>query len=127
MVDIIDNMHLEDPFFLYNVDFHHDIAYDEDEIKGSVEIVDCGNWVKYLFQKYKDLFNKYVWIKTKESEDYDYTNFFSRRFKTEDIDRFDFHSLSKKTDLLVICMSPAWVPHEQLELFKLWQKLFEQK
>ena len=126
MIKIIDN-EVKEPFTLYNVDFHHDIAYDEYDVSNTVEDVDCGNWVKHLFEKYGPKFLRYNWIRPKEATSYKEYSPFSRKIEEHMLDRFDFHGLSKNTDILVLCKSEPWVPHEQLELFKIWELLFAQK
>lgn len=49
-------------FDLYNIDYHHDIFYSEDQGKriSQYELCDCGSWVGYL--SYFNYLNEYYWF-----------------------------------------------------------------
>lgn len=110
-------------FNIFNLDFHHDIAYDEDDKDNRLEEYDCGNWVKYLFDHYQN-FKEYIWIKTKESTDYDGKNNFVYKTRNYDITKYNLDALVKSTDVLFLCKSEPWVPLEVNFLYELWKDLF---
>ena len=110
-------------FNIFNLDFHHDIAYDEDDKKNRFDECNCGNWVKYLFEHY-DNFKEYIWIKTEESVNYDGRNYFVNKIRSYDVKKYNLEALAKSTDVLFLCKSEPWVPLEELFLYDLWKDLF---
>lgn len=113
-----------DKFNIFNIDFHHDIAYDENDFSENIEEADCGNWVKYLFDKYPNNFKQYIWIKAKESLNFDRPMSFSKKIITYNIDKYNLDALLKSTDFLFLCKSEPWVPLEEQQLYELWKDLF---
>lgn len=113
-------------FKIYNIDFHHDIAYDEDDIDEAIEEIDCGNWIKYLFENYPN-FESYIWINTSESLDYDdeYSPLLKKVF-TQNINKYNLDALVKKIDYLYICKSPEWVPIDIQFLYEVWKDIYEE-
>lgn len=69
ILDLIGDIH--DPMTIYNIDFHHDIFYDNDrnpaELRNS--IADSSNWLGWLF--IHRMVKQYVWIKQDMSEQFD--------------------------------------------------------
>ena len=68
--NIIDNldMNSDQKFDVVNIDFHHDIWYNEENIT-MIEMFDeynCANWVGYLIKKNK--LNSYTWYNMPNSD-----------------------------------------------------------
>lgn len=102
---------------IINIDHHHDISYSAEEAP-----LECGNWVEYLYKQ--NCINSYTWIhnpnscfpmpnkiKTKVNFNYSHQNF----------NEFDLNSL--KPDLIIICLSPEWVPPHIVPLFQIWMDM----
>ena len=115
-------------FNIFNIDFHHDIAYNDEDIDSKIEELDCGNWVKYLFEHYPQNFNQYIWINTDESGDANNDNFgmsINRKVFTHNIKKYNLEALVKSTDILFICRSIPWVPREEQQLYETWKDLID--
>lgn len=102
-------------FNLYNIDYHHDIFYGDDQVKmlKQCNTANCGNWVGFLNQNH--FINIYYWFKglgsffnpTALQESYPeaipekiYTKIFDESTIDELID----------IDLIFISISPEWIP-----------------
>lgn len=112
----------EEYFNIINIDFHHDIAYYDENKVNKIEIEDLnnGNWVKYLFEQ-KTNFLQYVWIKSENSIEYeDIKWIFERRIHEYDVKKYNFDNLAKNTDYLFLCRSPEWVPLKEQQLYETW-------
>lgn len=107
---------------LYNIDFHHDLGY---SLNPSQDQLNCGNWVFKLLEEKKLL--SYTWLNAKESSDffhkidfgkchYDQISIIDNSFKLKELE---------KPDILIICLSPEWVPPYCQNLFYLWMDLLE--
>lgn len=117
----------EESFNVFNVDFHHDIAYSEEDMTGILQEADCGNWVKYLFNHYTN-FNQYVWINTEESGDADNPSFgtyINKKVITYDIKKYNLDALVKSVDVLYLCRSDPWVPAEEQQLYESWKDIID--
>ena len=100
-------------FDLYNIDYHHDIFYDQyqnEEIINNKQ-AHCGNWVGFL--TYYKFINKYYWYYGEGSflnED----QLIGINFQAfPDTTRFLLNkNFDKKLniDLLYISISPQWIP-----------------
>lgn len=106
-------------FNVINIDFHHDIAYDDEDVEHMIEEADCGNWVKYLFEN-NPKFKQYVWVKSEESLEYEPEWIFKKRVNVHDIKKYNLDSLAKTTDYLFLCRSPEWVPLKEQQLYETW-------
>lgn len=84
---------------LTNIDWHHDIVNNNTEM-------DCGNWIKFLKEKYPDTILK--WITRPESIDcYGITNSELTQMNVE----FDFKSIEHtQFDAIFLCRSDSWTP-----------------
>lgn len=110
----------DNDFNIFNIDFHHDIAYSEGDVENKVEELDCGNWIKYLFEHYSDNFKQYVWINTEESSTIDDRLMTFDRIYTYNIKKYNLDALIKSADILFICKSVPWVPLEEQQLYDTW-------
>ena len=98
-------------FNIINIDFHHDIAYTEDDQDGPVEELDCGNWVKYLLENQRQYFKEYIWVNSDESGEYEANLPFSKKqMSIHNINLYSLESLAKTTEYLFLCKSEPWVP-----------------
>lgn len=84
---------------LTNIDWHHDIINNNPEM-------DCGNWIKFLKEKYPDTILQ--WITRKASVDcYGITNEEIKKMFIE----FDFNSIEHtQFDAIFLCRSDSWTP-----------------
>ena len=129
VVDLFDTNLIKpmENFTIFNIDFHHDIAYDEDDIKNKINDLDCSNWVKYIYEHYKHYFNQYIWINSEESADYDdYHSFFSKKMIIHNINQYNLDALVQSADVLFICKSEEWVPTEQQFLYDVWENIYNE-
>ena len=120
--DIVEELEeVTEPIDLYNIDYHHDVLYEEKiNWKSPLREYNEGNWVKKLWDDKK--LNKYIWIK-----DYKSTNLspkIEQRYITDKhfIYFYDFGTL-KDSDKLYISLSPEWIPSYYVPLYDLWQDL----
>lgn len=109
---------------LYNIDHHHDIFYDDDEVILTAANYDCGNWVKYCMDS--NTVSNYYWIHNDNSTYPSEKNY--NKYVTEDYELSDFNleDLSEKTDVLIICFSPEWIPPTYKPLFYTWMNICEE-
>lgn len=84
---------------LTNIDWHHDIINNNPEM-------DCGNWIKFLKEKYPDTVLQ--WITRKASIDcYGITDEEIKQMFVE----FDFSSIEHtQFDAIFLCRSDSWTP-----------------
>ena len=105
---------------LYNIDFHHDLGYGPNPLE---EKLHCGNWALKLLESEKLI--SYTWLNAQESINffhqidfkkcrYDQINIIENNFKLKELE---------KPDILIICLSPEWVPPYYQNLFYLWMDL----
>lgn len=98
---------VKEPSDVYNIDFHHDLAYEDDD--GDLEIDEmptCANWVYYLNKK--GLLNSYTWLKDR----YRWTppsDQIKIKHKIANFEDFDLTPLLKP-DEVIIALSEPWVP-----------------
>ena len=93
-----------------NIDFHHDLYEFNDN-------VDCGNWFRYIIDKYGNKGNSYRWIKRNDSDDV------PKKYKgivKESIGMKE--DLDNDYDIIFICRSGMWSPPH---LDKQFSKTFE--
>lgn len=106
LVDCID---MNEYYEIINIDHHHDLGY----VSVEDNTIDCANWMKVLFDK--RIVNKYTWINNFNS---DYPT--SLEYPTEIKALANYNLATIKPDILVICLSPEWVPPDYQNLFYLW-------
>ena len=118
IVDFIDD---NDDIFLINIDHHHDLGYaEEDDTKeGTLKNLNCGNWVKYLFDKSQ--LREYVWINNRNSLDVT-RELIDNQVKNYNCKKINFENaeetiLKFNYDKIFICLSPEWVPPYYHTLF----------
>lgn len=112
----------DEEYCLYNIDHHHDVGYDINWRIPSL-FAGIGDWVKYAREK--KLIHKYVWINDDNSVPVEKSGekFIDEIFNIRD---FNLMELSDKTDMLVLCGSPEWIPPIYQPLFSTWQTLLEE-
>jgi hypothetical protein len=110
---------IEEPIILYNIDYHHDIAYKNEDLTYRFQDYNEGNWVKKLWDS--DLIEEYIWLKDYNSADVDEEG---EKYITEEhyVYNYDLSELLE-ADKLYICFSPEWVPYYYAPLYYLWQDL----
>lgn len=109
---------LNDTICLINIDHHHDIAYDKKDVENKVETLNCGNWVKYLFER--DKIESYTWIRNEDSTDYEDESF---KFVPLQMMEINLDSLDAP-DELFICLSPQWIPPHLRTLYYIIVDIF---
>ena len=104
-------------FNLINIDHHHDLGYHKDE---DINEINCSNWVKQLYKQ--DKINEYTWVNNTMSCYPEEDNV--KELLTYDIS-LEMYSidLMPVPDMVIICLSPPWVPPYYLPLFTTWLRL----
>lgn len=115
----------EEPFELYNIDYHHDIGYEEKNkwhIPLSENDYHEGNWVRYLYNINK--IQKYIWYKSYYSSSPDAE---IEKYLTEEhlIHNTNIELFTKEIefDRVYISLSSEWVPEYYRTLYYLWEDL----
>ena len=92
---------LDTPISIVNVDMHHDMFNDCEE-------VDCGNWVGHLKNEYQDM--KLYWItKPVSLEAYGITEMAEKEFKDKVL--YDLSTImDTRFDMVFLCRSDPWLP-----------------
>ena len=109
---LVDYIDLEEFYEVVNIDHHHDLGY----IKNENNSIDCSNWMKILYDK--RIINKYTWINNFNSDAPT-----SLEYPVDSKVLVDYNLSSIKPDILIICLSPEWVPPSYHNLFYLWMDL----
>lgn len=105
----------EEPIDIINVDFHHDYYH----IFSSDNELNCGNWVRRLFENRSDA--NITWCKRYDSDIRTLDGEFPHKIINEDISSL----LDKKYDIIFLCLSPEWTPPHLYKLFyNLTSKLY---
>lgn len=119
--DIIKQLNIKEKIELFNLDFHHDLGYSPDP---SLESLNCGNWVYKLILENK--INSYTWLNTKDSKP---PNIFPNcKYNVIDIIKNNYMLRElQDIDILIICLSPEWVPPYYQNLFYLWRDLTQNR
>lgn len=111
----------EEEIIITNIDHHHDISYNKENTENIIDEnhLTCGNWVKYLHDAGK--LKRYYWINNANSAapTPDVPQIITN---TTDLRDFNFNTLAAP-DILVICLSPMWVPPVYRNLFYTWMDL----
>lgn len=107
-------------FDIYNIDYHHDIFYTEQQGQRIAEhrIADCGSWVGYL--TYFDYINKYYWYCGKGSEVEENRLMESNEHAVPQTEKILFNSFPQNLniDLLYISLSWPWIPINHYDIIK---------
>lgn len=119
--DIIKQLNIKEKIELFNLDFHHDLGYSPDP---SLESLNCGNWVYKLILENK--INSYTWLNTKDSKP---PNILPNcKYNVIDIIKNNYILRElQDIDILIICLSPEWVPPYYQNLFYLWMDLTQNR
>ena len=117
-------------FDVTNIDFHHDLIYDCENVNRMVDFdeYNCANWFGYLYLK--DKINHGTWFKASNSPPPDYEkikDFFADEEICEVKPSFMLHSLweEDKYDMIFLCKSPQWVPHQYEHLYNIVKAIGE--
>lgn len=100
-------------FNIYNIDFHHDIIYnDGDIVTIPLGLSSCANWIGFL--NYFNFINSYTWWKSPQStfKVFELTDKF-RDFSPVNLKQYEFSNLfptNLKIDMLYITFSAPWIP-----------------
>lgn len=119
IVDIINNT--QDKIDLVNIDHHHDLGYDITNWNKKESNAYVGNWVKFLYDR--NQINSYIWIGDEYSIMPDQDCLIGYSFFN--VKEINLLNVIKKTDVLVICESPEWIPFHYTPLFQSWEGLCE--
>lgn len=111
-------------FNLWNIDHHHDITYDEENIIAPILDPGCGNWIKYLMDYNK--IKEYTWINNKNSISPNEEVLKYYKCQKYLLKEYNLNSLVEKIDKLFICQSPEWIPEYYLPLFDAWIAICEE-
>ena len=111
LVDYIDSNEF---YEITNIDHHHDIGY-VDRSEENNCCIGCSNWVGALFDK--RILNKYSWLNNVNSDTYDLKSEYPTYITH--LANYDLNNL-KDPDLIIICLSPEWVPPQYRVLFFTW-------
>jgi hypothetical protein len=124
--DIIDHLkEITEPIDLYNIDYHHDVIYEENiNWKSPLKEYNEGNWVKKLWDDGK--IKKYVWLKDYKSENP--SSKVEKKYITSKhfIYLYNLNEL-KDSDKIYISLSPEWIPSYYTCLYDLWEDLTKLK
>lgn len=116
-----------DTYNIYNIDFHHDIWYDEDspdEILDNDEYT-CADWVGYLYLKKK--LKQYTWLKAPNSDLLEIP-IYGKNFNFNILRLSDFDKLYKiNFDEIYVCLSPQWVPEKYHYLYNILELFLEKE
>lgn len=118
----------EEEFFVYNVDFHHDIWY-RPEDKNMLTMFDeynCSNWLGYLYLQNKT--KEIHWIKAANSAMFNdpdpefdpHKIFTSVSSLSEFLEETDY-----QFEEIYFCLSPQWVPYKFQHLYSLIAAMVE--
>ena len=112
----------DDSIHMFNLDFHHDIFYDDGapvRLKHFNQY-GCADWAGYLMSE--KTIETYTWIKAPNSDifpevllekvDFDAQNFYVKTLREfgEILETIEF-------DIIVLCLSPQWVPYQYHHLY----------
>lgn len=116
-----------DTFNLINIDHHHDIGYGDTTLRWDekIESLECGNWVKYLFDI--DKIDSYVWVSNSNSTCNDDI---PNRYRPDEIIQIPYEirclpNFFQKADRVIICGSFWWIPPLYRPLFDTWIEMYK--
>lgn len=106
---------------IINLDHHHDWCYNEKQENRIIsdDILDCGNWVKYLSDS--NLLEKYTWVKNISSQ----MPAKKPSFKIQEIRNFSLEN-DAQIDEIYLIESPEFVPPYYYPLFFIWLDIANQ-
>lgn len=110
-------------FELINIDYHHDIGYDDTDWNDILIRPNCSNWVKALWDTKK--ITSYTWVYHQDSGTDFPNDDVPPTYLTDSItiDDYDLDKLVNDIDELFICLSPEWIPEKYLPLFEVWKDI----
>ncbi len=113
---------ITEPIDLYNIDYHHDIIYNDDiNWKSPLKDYNEGNWVKKLWDDKK--IKSYTWLKDYKSSNPS-SDSVEKKYLTNKHFVFSYNLDDlKDCDEVYISLSPEWVPDYYVHLYDLWQDL----
>lgn len=112
---------LEDAHDIVNIDFYHDIAYQDTSFQNyEFNIYTYADWGGFLLNKNEKTTMK--WMRCPGSDNYqiphEFTNFTIDKIQ-------NIKSLPEDYDLVFLCLSPQWVPYEYQHLYDLIVDIIE--
>lgn len=110
---------INDTIELTNIDQHHDIQYNKDEPN---DFLNCGNWVKYAYTHNYNIIN-YKWVSNTNSIDCEFD--LNHRYCSDRIPINVYDYSQYDYDVLIICLSPSWVPPVYRPLYYTWINMLE--
>jgi hypothetical protein len=84
--------------------------------------IHCGNWVLRLIEHNK--LKSYTWLNTRGSEPPKNSKYDNCKYDTADI--IDNNCILRELydiDIIILCLSPEWIPPYYHNLFFLWMDL----
>lgn len=104
---ILKDIPTEEPIDIVNVDFHHDYYH----VFSSDNELNCGNWVRRLYEKRSDA--NITWVRRHDSDVRTLDGEFPHKIIIEDIASI----LTKEYDIMFLCLSPEWTPPHLYKFF----------
>ena len=125
IAEYIKNKEINGPMEIINIDHHHDIYYNEDQIKNFTfyNYPCCGSWAGYLDNL--NLLKKYYWINNSTSLDFfplDNRDFLLNNLEITNIKDFEISSYDN-IDFIYFCSSLSYIPPQYDDLFLFTLKL----
>ena len=128
--DIVEEIeNITEKIELYNIDYHHDIGYNDKVWTIKLQDYDEGNWVRKLWENNK--LKSYTWLRHYNSSDVSEKD---KKFLTDKHFLIDESFIKaymlddlKDADELYISRSSPWVPSYYIHLYELWEDLTNMK
>ena len=111
---------------IYNIDFHHDLWYGEDDVLDakSEDNYTCADWLGYLYLHKKT--SSITWIKAKNSSNINIKPYGNKDCKIEYLSIKDFSQLEDiNFDQIYFCLSPQWIPPKYRIIYDVIKLLLE--
>ena len=113
----------ESIYDIINIDFHHDIIYNRDDLADIFNRGDytCANWAMYLMVN--DKINVYTWVKAPNSKLFDESiikdalneNYLDKHVNI--LRQRDIKKIYIPFDKVYLCKSEQWVPYQYIHLY----------
>lgn len=100
---------------LINIDHHHDLGYPGNNNTK----LSCANWINFFIKENR--LDSYLWINNENSTPPKLNNNYP--YKTALLKNYNLNNL--EGDMIIICLSPEWVPPYIRPLFNIWTNIYE--
>ena len=118
--NIINYLPKDENFSITNIDYHHDVAYNEKDGENLINELSCANWVKYCSDNNYPI-SEYNWINA-DSSTYPPEHLIQKFIKNiENVNIFNIKM--HQYDEIIICLSCPWVPPNYQNLFFNWMDI----